>query len=109
VVFFDLRAQLLDAPFDRLLVTGTLDDGGVVLVDGHTLGAAEVLQLDAFQLDAGLFHNRLAAGQNADVLEHRLAAIAEARGLHGAGVQCAAQLVHHQRSQRLAFHLLGDD
>ena len=51
----------------------------------------------------------LAAGEDADVLEHGLAAIAEARSLHGAGVQSAAQLVDHEGGQRFAFHFLGDD
>ena len=30
-------------------------------------------------------------------------------GLHGAGVQGAAQLVDHQGGERFAFHFLGDD
>ena len=64
--------------------------------------------LNAFQLDAGLFHDGLAAGQDRDVFQHRLAAVAEARSLHRAGIQRAAQLVDHQRGQRFAFHFLGD-
>ena len=106
---FDLRAELLDAAFDGLLRAGAVDDGGVVLVHGDALGAAQVVQADAFQLDAGLFHDGLAAGQDGDVFQHGLAAVAEARGLHGAGVQGAAQLVDHQGGQRFAFHFLGDD
>ena len=96
-------------PSMSFCVAGAVDDGGVVLVDRDALGAAQILQADAFQLDAGLFHDRLAAGQDRDVFEHRLAAIAEARSLHGAGVQRAAQLVDHQGGQRFAFHFLGDD
>ena len=88
---------------------GAVDDGGVVLVHRDALGAAQVLQTDAFQLDAGLFHDGLAAREDADVFEHRLAAIAEAGSLDGAGVQRAAQLVHDQGSERFAFHFLGDD
>ena len=88
---------------------GAVDDGGVVLVDRDALRAAEVFEANAFQLDAGLFHDRLAAGQDRDVFEHRLAAIAEARSLHGAGVQRAAQLVHDESGQRFAFHFFGDD
>ena len=88
---------------------GAVDDGGVVLVHRDALGAAQVFQADAFQLDAGLFHDGLAAGQDGDVFQHGLAAVAEARRLHGAGVQGAAQLVHHQGGQRFAFHFLGDD
>ena len=51
----------------------------------------------------------LAAGQDGDVLEHGLAAVAEARGLHGADLQRAAQLVDDQRRERLALDVLGDD
>ena len=51
----------------------------------------------------------LAAGQDRDVFQHRLAAIAEARSLHRRGLQRAAQLVHDQRRQRFAFDFFGDD
>ena len=96
-------------PFDGLLRAGAVHDGGVVLIHRDALGPAQVLQPDAFQLDAGLFHDRLAAGQDGDIFQHGLAAIAEARSLHRAGVQRAAQLVDHQGGQRFAFHFLGDD
>ena len=65
--------------------------------------------LDAFQLDAGLFHDGLAAGEDRDVLEHGLAAVAEAGRLDGGDVQRATQLVHDEGGQRFAFHFLGDD
>src|SRR5713101_7718460 len=48
----DLHADLLDAPLDVAGFAGALDDGGVVLVDGHFLGAAQVLNLHVLQLDA---------------------------------------------------------
>ena len=64
----DLRAELLDAAFDGLLAAGAVDDGGVVLVHRDALGAAQVFQAYAFQLDAGLFHDGLAAGQDARCL-----------------------------------------
>ena len=44
-----------------------------------------------------------------DVLEHRLAAIAEAGRLDGRDLEAAAQLVDDQRRQRLAVDVLGDD
>ena len=44
-----------------------------------------------------------------DVLEHGLAAVAEARRLDGGGLQRAAQLVDDERGQRLALDVLGDD
>ena len=49
------------------------------------------------------------AGQDRDVLQHRLAAIAEARRLHGRDLEAAAQLVDHERGERLALDVLGDD
>ena len=44
-----------------------------------------------------------------DVLEHGLAAIAEARRLDGRDLQRAAQLVDDERRERFAVHVLGDD
>ena len=85
------------------------DDRGVVLVDGDFLGAAEVLELHVLELDAEVFGDGLAAGQDGDVFEHGLAAIAKARSLDGGALQRAAQLVDHQGRQRFAFNILGDD
>ena len=86
-----------------------LDDGGLVLVGHDAAGPAQVLDRGAIELAADLLGDHLAAGQDGDVLQHRLAAIAEARGLDGQDVDGAAQLVHHQGGQRLAVHVLGDD
>ena len=67
------------------------------------------VELDVFQLDAEIFRDHLAAGEDRDVLQHGLAAIAEARGLHGRDVQGAAELVDHQGGQRFAFDFFSDD
>ena len=50
-----------------------------------------------------------AAGDGGDVLEHGLAAIAEAGSLDGSNLEAAAQLVDDERGERLAFDVLGDD
>ena len=91
------------------VLAGAFDDRGVVLVDDDLLRVAQVFDLHVFELDAQVFGDGLAAGQNGDVFEHGLAAIAEARRLHGSALQRAAQLVHDQRRQRLAFDILGDN
>ena len=96
-------------PSISALLTGALDDGGVVLVDGDALGASQMLQREALQLEAQVLGDRLATGQHGDVLQHLLAPIPEARRLDRADLQRAAQLVHHQRRQRLAVDVLGDD
>ena len=88
---------------------GALDDGGGLLVDGDLLGGAQILQLQVLQLEAQVLGDGLAAGEDGDVLQHGLAPVAEAGGLHGGDVEGAADLVHHQGGQRLAVHVLGDD
>ena len=49
---------MLDAAFD----------GRVVFVDRDALGATEGFQANAFQLDAGLFHDRRAAGEDGNMV-----------------------------------------
>ena len=105
----DLGADLLDAGFDGLFGAIAFDDRGVVLVDGDALGAAQVFHGDGLKLDAEVFGDHLAAGQDRDILKHCLAAVAEAGSLHGSNLQGAAQLVDHQCCQRFAFHIFGND
>ncbi len=61
------------------------------------------------QLDAQVFGDELAGGQDGDVFHHGLAAVAEAGSLDGDDVDGAAQLVDDQGRQRFAVHVLGDD
>src|SRR5262249_31758820 len=105
----DLGADLLDAPLDLLRLARPLDESRVVLIDNHLLGAAEIGELDVLELDAEVFGDGLTAGEGRDVLEHGLAAVAEAGRLHRARRQRAPQLVDDQRGQRLALDFLGDD
>src|SRR5207253_8842426 len=80
----DLAADFLYAAFDLGMLALTFHDGGVVLVDGNLLSLAEVRHLHVLQLDAQIFGDGLSAGEDRDVLQHGLAAIAEARRLYGA-------------------------
>jgi hypothetical protein len=105
----DLSADLLHARFDVGLLAGAVDHRGVVLVDGDVLGAAEILERDVLELEAEILGDGLAAGEGGEILEHLLAAIAEAGRLDRAHLQGAAQLVHDQRGQRLALDVLGHD
>src|SRR6185436_480711 len=81
--FLDLRLDLLNAALDVGLLAGAVDDRGVLLVDHHLLGATEHGNRDVLHLDAEIFRDRLTTGQNRDVLQHGLAAIAETRRLDG--------------------------
>src|SRR5580693_250319 len=107
--FLDLRLDLVDARLDVGLLAGAADDRGVFLVDHHLLGATEHGDGDVLHLDAEVFRDRLTAGQNGDVLQHGLAAIAEARSLHGGNLEAATQTVDDEGGERFAFDVFGDD
>ena len=78
------RRIWLDAALDVGLLAGAFDDRGVLLVDRDALGAAEVFERDVLELDAEVFGDAVAAGEDGDVFQHGLAAIAEAGSLDGA-------------------------
>ena len=105
----DLCLDLADPALDPLLVARAVDDRGLLFGDDHPLGAAEHVDGDVLELDPEVLADQLTAGQNRDVLEHRLAAIAEARRLDRRNLQPAAQLVDHERGQRFALDVLSDD
>src|SRR5882762_5514600 len=107
--FLDLRLDLVDARLDVGLLAGAVDDGGVLLVDHHLLGAAEHLQRDVLHLDAEIFRDRLTTGQNCDVLQHGLAAIAEAGSLDGCDLQAAAQTVDDESGESLALDVFRNN
>src|SRR3546814_2049126 len=77
----DLVLDLLDAALDVGVVAGTLDDGGPVLGDDDLGGPAEQVDRGVLELEADLFGDDLAAGEDGHVLQHRLAALAEPGGL----------------------------
>jgi hypothetical protein len=52
---------------------------GVVLVDGHFLGAPQVLKFHVLKLDAEVLGDGFTAGERGDIFKHRLAAVAKAR------------------------------
>src|SRR5450631_505490 len=107
--FLDLRLDLRHARFDVGLLAGAAHDRGVLLFDHHLLGATKHGERDVLHLDAEIFRDRLTAGQNRDVLQHRLAAIAEARSLDGCDLEATAQTVDDECGKRLAFDVFRDN
>src|ERR1700690_2510777 len=107
--FLDLRLDLIHARLDVGLLAGAVDDRGVFLVDHDLLGAAKHVEGDVLKLDAEIFRDRLTAGQDRDVLQHGLAAIAEARRLDGGDLQTATQAVDDEGGESFAFDVFGDD
>ena len=61
------------------------------------------------ELQADLFADDLRTREDGDVLQHGLAALTEARGLDGRGLEGATDLVDDQRRERLTLEVLGDD
>src|SRR5439155_7585049 len=97
----DLRLELLDPALDRVRVAGAVDDRRRVLVDDDLPGMAQLREFRVLELEAHFLGDHLAAGQDRDVLEHPLAAVAEARRLDRDGAERAAQLVDAYRCLRL--------
>jgi hypothetical protein len=89
------RADLLDAALDvGALLAGALDDRGVVLVDDVTFLAVPRSLSSSFS--SSMPRSSMiggAAGEDGDVLEHGLAAVAEARGLDRATLRVPRSLL----------------
>ena len=91
------------------LAAGALDDRGVVLGDDDLAGLAQHVDGDVLELQADFLTDDGGAGEDGDVLEHGLAALAESGGLDGHRRERAADLVDHERGEGLALEVLGDD
>jgi hypothetical protein len=108
-VVSSICADLTDAAFDVVFLPTPSTMVVSSLVMETRLARAQHVERDVLQLDAEVFGDHLAAGQDRDVFEHGLAAVAEARCLDGSDLQAAAQLVDHQGRQRFAFDVFCDD
>ena len=91
------------------LGAGTVDDGGLFLGDLDLLGGAQLVEGGLLQGQAHFLGDDGGAGEDGDVLQHGLAAVAEARGLDGADLDDAANGVDHQGGQGLTLDVLGDE
>ena len=92
----DLRPDLLNSPLDSLCAPTALNNCCVVLVDGHSLGLTQVLDPDAFELEAKVLSNRLATGKDRDVLEHLLTPVTETRSFDSSSLQGTPKLVDNE-------------
>ena len=97
------------ASLDCLCVALTVNNHGAFLVDLYLTSTTQHSHGGVLQFQTNLLGNNFAASQNSDVLEHFLAAVAEARSLNSNAGEGAAQLVQQQRGQCLAFQILSDD
>ena len=109
VALLDLGADLVDATSDLVGVASTLDDGRLVLGDDDLAGPAEQVEAGGLELETDFLADDLAAGEDRDVAEHRLATVTEAGRLDGDRTERAADLVDDQRGKSLALDVFGDD
>jgi hypothetical protein len=109
VVFWISIPQLFDSACDRRLRAAAAHDRGGVLGDNDARRRTKLIVADVFELHAEVFGNDAAARQRGDVVEHGFASIPEAWRFDCNARQRTAQLVHHQRGERLAVDVLGDD
>ena len=88
----DLGLDLVDAALDVVFPTATFDDRRLVLGDDDPLGPAEQVERGVLQLQADLLGDHLTTGEDGDVLEHGLAAVAKSGGLHRDALEGACLL-----------------
>src|SRR6056297_1899947 len=105
----DLLTNLVDPCFDHLLITGTVYNRGVLLINGDLLGITQHIDGGAFQFQSFLFRNHGTSGKDGDILEHLFPAVTETGCFHSGDLQRSTQLVHYQGSQCFTVHILGDD
>ncbi len=106
---FNLFANLTDTGLDVLGVTAAFNDRGVVFVHRDFLGSTEIGQHGVLELETKLFGDNLTTGQNGDIFQHGLAAVAEARSLDGTDLDGTAQLVDNQRRQSFTLDILSNN
>ena len=104
----NLVLELSHTLLDVLLRTSTIDDGGVVLGDRHLLGRTQFLERGLVERQTLVLADHHTTSQHGDILQHGLAAVAEARSLDGADLQASTQTVDNQRGESLRIDILGD-
>ena len=107
--FFRLLVDLGDTALDRVFLACAVDESGVVLAHFDAFGLTHFSQRGFFQRQADFFCDHGTAGQDGNIFQHGLAAVAEARSLDGDSLQDATDVVDHQRCQCFAIHIFGDD
>src|SRR5262249_56057536 len=105
--FLDLLPDLGNPRLDVGLFAMAADNGGVLLIDLHPLGAPQHVDGYVLELDAEVFRDKLAAGETGHVLDHALPAIAEARRFDRHNLEATTQLVDDESGERFAFAILG--
>ena len=103
----DLALQLPDPVDDRVVAAATVDDHGVVLAHHDAAGGAEHLKSGLTQQQADVGVDHLTTGHDGQVLQERLAAVAEEGSLDRHGLEGLANRVDYQSRKRLTLNVFG--
>src|SRR5690606_33142366 len=105
---FDLTTDLVNTCFDRFRIASTVDDGGVLFGQNHTLRLTQVRRVSAFQAQTYFFRDHSTASQDSDVFQHGFTTITKARRFDRSHFNDTAHVVHDQGSQRFAFNVFSN-
>ena len=105
----DFTTQLIDAGFNIGLLTGTLDQGRVILVDDNVFGSSQICQFERIKFDSQCFKNGCTTGQNRNVFHHGLTAIAVARSFDSDTGEGTTQTVDHECRKGFAFDIFSNN
>src|SRR6185437_13345769 len=106
---FDLGLDLVDAGRDLVFFTLSTNDRGVVFVDTYRCRSAQIAQISAFQFITLLFADHDTLGEDRDVLEHFLAAVAKAGSLNGSHLDGTPKFIDYEGSECFTFEVFGND
>ena len=104
----DLSLNFGHTTADTGLFAATAHEGRVVFLDNDLFTPTEVFEGGGVELAADLVGDDGSAGEDRDVLEHGLSAVAKTWGFDGDAVEGAAELVHDERRECFALDIFGD-
>ena len=105
----DFLTQLADACLDVILCAQSINDGGFILGDDDLACTAEILKGGVLKREANGLGDHFTGGEDCNVLQHGLAAIAKAGSLDGDRLEGATDVVDNQGCQGFALNVLGND
>src|SRR5690606_35844616 len=106
---FDLTTDLVNTRFNRLRITSTIDDGGVLFGQNHALSLTQMGCISAFQAQTYFFRDHSTASQDGDVFQHGFTTVTKTRCFNRSHFNDTAHVVHDQGSQRFAFNVFSND
>ena len=106
---FNQGADLAHTSLDLLLFASPLDDSRVVFGNYNCAGPSQVTETGILKFEAGLLGDDFTTGENSDIFQYGITAVAKARSLHGHDIKGTAQFVDDQCRQGLTVYILGDN